>query len=269
MSFAPVLPLGGFAGWAFLKRTQAAQQAAFDARAPTRREEEYFRERIGSIATAEELVADRRLLRVALGAFGLDGDVNNRFFIRKVLEEGTLDPRSLSNRLSDKRYQKLSAAFGFGDMQPSRNQIGGFADRILDAWRTRGFEAAVGERSQPMRLALNAERELAELAAGQMSEDAKWFTVMGQAPLRQVFETAFGLPKAFGALDIDRQLQILRDKAQQVFGDSRVSQFADPDRMEALNRRFLLRSDIAEGAGLSFSSGSAALMLLQSGIGRR
>jgi hypothetical protein len=61
-------------------------------------------------------VGDRRLLEVALGAFGLDDDIRNRFFIRKVLEEGTTSPsRRFANRLSDKRYLALAETFGFGD----------------------------------------------------------------------------------------------------------------------------------------------------------
>lgn len=44
-----------------------------------RNDEAYFRAKIGSVKTAEQLVSDRRLLKVALGAFGLEADINNRF----------------------------------------------------------------------------------------------------------------------------------------------------------------------------------------------
>ena len=39
-----------------------------------KRDTEYFQEKISSITSAEELVSDRRLLTVALGAFGLQDD---------------------------------------------------------------------------------------------------------------------------------------------------------------------------------------------------
>ena len=97
MSYTPAIPLSGYAGWAFLKRTMPTQQASFNAAPQNKRDEDYFREKIGTINTAEQLVNDRRLLRVALGAFGLDKDINNKFFIQKVLQDGTLlrlKPRS-------------------------------------------------------------------------------------------------------------------------------------------------------------------------------
>ena len=90
MSFSPVVPSGGYAGWTFLKRTQDRQQAALQADPVFKRDEAYFRAKIGSVTSAEQLVSDRRLLKVALGAFGLDADINNKFFLRKVLEDGTL-----------------------------------------------------------------------------------------------------------------------------------------------------------------------------------
>lgn len=262
MSFVPALPIGGYAGWRFLNRTMEAQQAAF-ARSPTlQRDTAYFREKIGQIDSAEALVADRRLLRIALGAFGLEGEIDSRFLIRKVLEEGTLDPKSLANRLTDKRFAEFSRAFGF-DLGVPRSKISTFADRIVSAYETRQFEVAIGNQDDTMRLALNLRRELAELAGTDRSERIKWFTVLGTPPLRKAFETAFGLPAGFGAVDLERQLGVMQTRARAAFGEGTVAQFADPERMEKLVQRFLLRADLEGGAISATARGSAALQLLQ------
>ncbi len=263
MSFSPVLPLSGYGGWAFLKRTLPAQQKAFEAAAPMKRDEDYFRAKIGSVKTADDLVSDRRLLGIALGAFGLDADIDNKFFVSKVLKDGTLDTQALSSRLADKQYQAFSAAFGFGDIAIPRTQLSGFADEILGAYKSRQFEKAVGEQNGDLRLALNAERELAKISVRPISDDAKWFTVMGSAPLRQVFEKALGLPSSFAALDLDQQLTTFKDKAGKLLGDSGIAQFSDPDAREKLLRQFLIRSDAA-AIGISSAAGSVALQLLQS-----
>ncbi|MDO9525516.1 MAG: DUF1217 domain-containing protein [Gemmobacter sp.] len=263
MTFTPLLPIGGYAGWAFLQRTKAVQETAFVKQASIVRDETYYREKIGTIDTAEQLVSDKRLLRITLQAFGLEADVNNTFFVRKVLEGSVLDTKALANRLADKRYGALSNAFGFGDFAVPRNKISTFADGILSSWKARTFEVAVGQQSEPIRLAMNAERELVALATSTMSEDSKWFTLMGQTPLRTVFETAFGLPKAFGALDIDKQLEVLKDKARQFAGDDTVGQFNEPANLQKLIRIYLVRSELS-GASTTSVSGSAALQLLQS-----
>lgn len=266
MSFSPIVPTGGYGGWKFLQRTLATQTKAFAADPTLRRDEAYFRAKIASVKTAEDLVKDRRLLGVALGAFGLEGDINNRFFIRKVLEDGTPKDGALANRLSDKSYEKLSAAFGFGDFAVANTQISVFADKILTDYKARAFETAVGTQSSDLRLAMNVTRELGTLAARPLSEDAKWFNVMGSAPLRQVFEKALGLPRSLGALDLDVQLRTFREKAERVFGADTVGQFTDPAKTETLVRQFLLRSEAASVAATV--RGSGALTLLQAANGR-
>ena len=193
MSFQPVLPLRGFQGWQFLKANLETQQARF-AEAPAQgRDREYFREKIGSITSAEDLVKDYRLLRVALGAFGLSDDLPNRAFMEKVLADGVDSDDALSNRLADKRYRAFSEAFGFGGTLPPRTQAPGFADRILSRFDVQAFEVAVGEQDADLRLALTATREVPEIAAADTTDSIAWLSVLGNPPLRKVFETAFAL----------------------------------------------------------------------------
>jgi hypothetical protein len=262
MTFQPVVPLAGYTGWTFLKRTMDRQQALLQSSPVLQRDEAYFRDRIGKVRTAEELVSDKRLLRIALTAFGLEADVNSRAFIRKVLEGGTLTEGSLANKLADKQYQKFSAAFGFGDFSVPRTRLSTFADEILGQFRARRFETAVGAQNNAFRLALNAEREVQALASRSISETAKWYTLLGNAPLREVMQTALGLPKSFAAIDLDQQVAVMRDKAAAAFGAPTVSQFADPAKIEALVRRFHVRSDIQDRQAVA-TPAAVALALLR------
>jgi hypothetical protein len=240
--YRPVIPTSGYTGWVFLNRTAARQQAVVNGSPEVSREVAYFRQKIGTIKDAASLVQDRRLLKVALTAFGLEGDLSNRAFIRKILEDGSLGTGALANRLTDKRYLALTKAFGFGDFEVPNTALSDFADRITGQYQQRVYEAAVGETDNDLRLALNARRELATLAAASSSDDTKWFNVIGSSPLRQVIQTALGLPSSFAAIDVDKQLGMLRAKAGAVLGQSEISQFADPAQSEKLIRLFLVRS---------------------------
>lgn len=262
MSFQPILPLTGYSGWGFLKRTMVRQQAVQQALPAQQRDEAYFRDKIGKADTAEKLVNDKRLLRIALTAFGLEGDVNNKAFIQKILEGGTLKEGSLANKLADKQYAKFASAFGYGDYSVPRTKISTFPDEILAQFRARSFETAVGEQNNTYRLAMNAEREIPTLAAKTNSENAKWYSVLGNAPLREVMQTALGLPKSFSSIDIDQQVSTLKAKTEAAFGSSDLAQFKDPAKMEALTRRFLLQSEM-QGQTAATSPASTALMLLR------
>jgi hypothetical protein len=261
MTYTPVLPLSGYAGWALLKRTMTAQTTSFNKSPEIVRDEDYFRAKIGSVKTADQLVSDRRLLKVALGAFGLDSDLDNKAFIKKVLTDGTTSTIALGNRLADKRYAQFSAAFGFDQTKPG-TQGADFATTIVTAYKDREFETAVGEQDDDLRLALNAQRELTALAGKSSTDNVKWYTIIGNSPLRTVMQKALGLPNSVSSLDLDQQLSIYKTKADAIFGDSTIGQFTDSTKMDKLVKRFLLRSQ-ADQLISQTSSTSIALTLLQ------
>jgi hypothetical protein len=431
--FAPIVPGIGIGGWQYLQRTYESQVDLFSKSPQLDRDTEYFRENIGNVKTARELVQDRRLLSVALGAFGLQDDIDNRFFIQKILEEGTTAEGTLANRFSDKRYQQLSEAFSLGPGENSPIGRPEFAERIISDFRLNSFEVAVGQQDDDMRIALYAKRVLPTLIgspkisaeqkasedlaglvkelnqeisadafyfeqnigsvatvddllsdrrllefsmnafglgsdydeiasfvaldpddvneaedrirsilaegsisvvsaaneqgdpryvafskafgfgiaedlatnnfafaqniidrylsenvqvpddlsieapilisngqlvyepfdAKEMSNDAKWLTLMGEPPLRTLFEKAFNLPSEFGQADIDQQLNVYKERSRREFGTDELSQLNKSEIIDDLIVRFLARSQIGS-FNPTANAASIALTLLQS-----
>ncbi|WP_306153116.1 DUF1217 domain-containing protein [Roseovarius sp. MMSF_3281] len=262
MSFQPVIPMSGLSGWAFLNATRDSQAEAFEKSPVISRDTTYFETRIGEITSAEDLVADRRLLRVALGAFGLQDDLDNRFLIRRILEGGVESQDALANKLADDRYKALSETFGFGDGGTPATQSEGFGAEITARFRAISFEVAVGDQDESLRLAMNAERELAEIAQERPdSDESLWFRIMGTPPLRKVFEVALGLPDSFAQLGLDQQLEVFTDRSESQLGIARLSDLEDAEVLDGLIERYLLRDQVA---GMQAQSANAiALTLLQ------
>jgi hypothetical protein len=73
----------------------------------------YYVSNISNVKSIDDLMADSRLLYVAMGAFGLDSKVETPARIREMLEGGVADPQSPANKLLDKRYANFVAAFDF------------------------------------------------------------------------------------------------------------------------------------------------------------
>ncbi|WP_424831683.1 DUF1217 domain-containing protein [Ruegeria sp.] len=261
MTFQPIVPTGGLVGWRFLQRTYDAQFESYAGGSVNQRDTQYFLENISKVRSAENLVSDRRLLQVALGAFGLEDDLNNRFFIQKILSDGTRAEDALANRLADKRYREFSAAFGFGPGDIRKTGLITNMEKIAQDNLTSRFEVAVGEADDSMRIALYAQHALGELAAQQGSEDKKWFDLMGLPPLRRMMETALGLPVAFAQLDIDKQLEVFKDKLSRATGSENLSQFTDPDAVAQLTDQYLARDQIAQLQN-AISPAQTALILL-------
>jgi len=240
MTFQPLVPLSGVAGLQFIERTQEAQQAAFNNSPLISREIEYFKENIHKAATAEDLTNDYLLRKVALGAFGLDEDLSKKYFINKILDE------------VDTRYRDMAETFGYGNLLGANVLQSDFADKIVQAYQTRQFEQAVGDVDNSIRLAMNFKREIGASAADGIAQDTAWYQIMGNTPLRTVFESAFGLPTSIGALDVERQLETI---------------FQEQDQVDKLLNDFMVRQQLDSGPTSSTPGFSALSLLQNTGLG--
>ncbi len=265
MTFQPVVPNGGIVGWRFLQRTYDAQLQSFSNSSINERETAYFLKNIGNVRSAEDLVADRRLLQIALGAFGLEDDLNNRFFIQKILSDGTQANDALANRLADNRYRDFAKAFGLGPGEIPKTSLVSAMEKIAEDNLTARFEISVGESDETMRIALFTQHALREIAQQGGSENRKWFDLMGLPPLRNMMETALGLPRSFAQLDLDKQLEVFKDRLHRAIGSSDLAQFKDIEAIEKLTDTYLTRSQIAQIQSVT-SPAQTALILLGGGF---
>lgn len=248
--------LPGYAGWRVLNRTMAAQQALVARDPVLNRDHDYFREKMKTITSAEEFVADYRLMKTSLTSAGLESDLQNRFFIRKVLESDLSDPKSFANRLTDKRYvafaRSINASMGArGDAA---------VEKVIGNHRQAALETRVGAVDPDLRVALYARREIAAVASAPSTENTKWYQILGSSPLRKVVAGAFGFGTSYSKLPLDRQLEEFKDAAGKLFGTSDAKAMADPANMEKLIQRFLIRSQATQGTTSGYS---VALQLLR------
>lgn len=261
--------IGGLLGWKVLQRMEGRQKEIVAKIPMVQRQTEHFRDRLEITDTAEKLVGDYRMLSVALGAFGLQDDLGNKAFIKKVLESDLDDPKSLANRLGDKRYFRLAEAFGFhGKNNPTeilnddqrKAVLTEFTDQITTAYRDREFERRVGLADDFLRLALNARREIAAFGSRDSSDKTLWYEVLGNPPLRRVFESAFGFGAQSAKLPIERQLTEMMNGSQRLLGSSSFKSIAEPENTEKLIRNFLVRSEIVTSSGQNRFSAALALL---------
>lgn len=265
MTYQPIVIGSGIAGWRFLQATLDRQVKSFTQSPAHSRQTEYFKETIADIKSAGDLVSDRRLLSVALEAFGLKDDLANTYFVRKILEDGTSAPDALANRLADSRYADFSKAFGFGPNEVVQTTKAGFAEKVLSRFTAQSFEAAVGSQNEAMRISLFARRELSDPSKTSQSDEAGWFRMMAAPPMRRFFETALGFPSAISQLDLDKQLEMFRSKARQTLGTDQFDALREPEMQDKLTNLFLAR-DQARSFSSSNNAASVALVLLANSV---
>ncbi|MEM1152353.1 MAG: DUF1217 domain-containing protein, partial [Pseudomonadota bacterium] len=167
------------------------------------------------------------------------GTIETRYASQVFTAYGT-DPTAPFLPQSDPRYGALYDALDFRPVQTGHGYPTGFGEAVTEKYLERQFEIRIGEIDPGLRVAMSFERELGEVVNRVSTNDARWFTLMGTPQVRTVFETAFRLPDAFAALDVERQLDDLKTRAVQQFGTDDLAALLEPDKVEELRQAYLL-----------------------------
>ena len=264
MVFRPALPLSGVAGYNFLQSTYEKQLAAFSNSPQIQNDRAFLQERLATPIPVEDLLSDRRLLRVTLTAFGLAGEETKGGLVRRVLESVADPDDSLLQRLNNPDYVRFAEAF-----EPDADGLISISSEALEEisaqFEVELFETAVGDVDADQRLSLNYQSDISTLVGTDSSDTAVLFRLLGNVPVRRLLEGALNLPEAFRALPIERQSEELQEQLQSKFGISDLSDLALPENVDRVITRFHAVQSAIQGPN-SLTPGAVALTLL-TGIG--
>ena len=214
---------------------------------------ENYQEKIQSIDSVSELLADRDVLDVVIGAFGLDPAEVTDEFLKQAFASDLSNSKSFVNLQSDGRWAELVASFNFdasGNL--TRETIGTVQQRgetleTVNKYLRQTLEETEGESNEAVRLALYFQRTAPTItdAYGLIADDA----------LMAVFRTTFGYTDDFSNMDVDQQARIIED-------DMELADLQDPAKLERFLQRYAAMYDTENASydspALSILSGGTA-----------
>jgi uncharacterized protein DUF1217 len=208
-------------------------------KAATEKEASYYRTRLQTLETVEELLADTRLRNVLLVAEGLRPVDVSTETLRAVLTSDLDDPNSFANQQTEIGFQKIAGSFNFdadGFIQTVSNPGAQNERGLVETQRlylTQAIEEEAGVESLGARLALYFERMAPTLTSN--------YDILADDALAQFVRTAFSISQETASSDIDKQ-KAMFDR----FLD--VDDLLDPEKVDILVRRFLALYDLDNGA---------------------
>lgn len=265
MPIQPSLIGGSLSGYAFLKATQERQQATFESSSDIQRNVDGMREKLSEPFTLDDLMGDRQLLSPVLESFGLGSEIDKGAFVRRIISQGPDDPAGFAQRLNNDDFIELARVLE-ADSDGVIRLSAASVDDLVQNYQDQAFQTAVGEQEPDLRLALNFETDIADLASESASDRSFWFKVIGNSPLMEVFTSAFILPTGFSNLDVDKQADYLQKRAEQRLGDDPRAALATSDGIDKTVKDFLLQRQIENGP-TALTPGASALSLLSGGLG--
>ena len=197
------------------------------------REVDYYLSKISKVKTAEEFVADRRLMSVALTAFGIGDMVYAKAFVRKLLTEGTDSPEAFANRLADQRYLDFAKTFDFKRYGAATTAFGAAQKGVADKYIRQNLETQAGTTNEGVRLALYFERHAPELESVS--------GILADKAMTTVVRTMLGLPETFSLYGIDKQISILERRLE-------IEDLKSPDKLKKHVERFAALWDVGRSS---------------------
>lgn len=187
------------------------------------RETEYYLENISNVDTVDEFMADTRLLNYALKAHGLEEMSYAKAFIRKALTEGIQKDDAFANQLADGRYEQFVGTFNFEQHGDNATIFTKAQQGTVDKYLRQTLEEEAGQDNTGVRLALYFERQAPDLES--------YYSILADGALGQVVRTALGLPAELAATNIDKQVEIFKNRFD-------LEDFQDPEKLSRFLDRF-------------------------------
>ncbi|MBO6718564.1 MAG: DUF1217 domain-containing protein [Rhizobiaceae bacterium] len=178
--------------------------------------------RIKDVKSIDAFLADDALFSYAMKAYGLTDRLDDKAFMRQILEGGVADPDSLANRQSNTAYAEFAAAFDFAAHGENATTYTAAKDGAVAKYARQTLEEEAGSQNEGVRLALYFERKAATITSP--------YQILADQALATVMRTVLGLPDSIATADIDRQAEMFSERID----------FADFQDAEGLHK-FLTR----------------------------
>ncbi len=200
------------------------------------RESDYYLENIGKVETIDEFLADTRLFKYAMKAFGLEEMSHAKAYMRKVLTEGIVDDDAFVKRLADERFTQFATVFNFAGKGAATVEGSTVRQGVVDRYVRQSLEVSAGEENEGVRLALYFQRSAASVKSA--------YGILADEALLEVVFTALGFPDEMKAANIDKQAAAIEARLD-------IASLQDPKEVDKLLKRFTALWDAADPSSLS------------------
>lgn len=222
----------------------------------------YYQANIGKVSSIDQFVGNYRLLSYALQAYGLGDQIHNTALIKKVLSQGTSDPKALANTLPNAHWKAFASAFDFTATASAAPNSSASVTTTTSDYVEQQLESDQGANDPGVELALYFKR-----VAPQVTDT---YGILADKNLLQVVQTTFGLAPTASASQIDQEAHAIQRLLP-------LADLQNPTKFNQLVERFTAAYDAKYGpasgatSSLTVDNGNApatvsAAMTVLSGI---
>jgi len=205
---------------------------------------QYFQAHIGDIKTIDQFVNNTRIFNYAMTAFGLGDMTYAKSLIKQVLEQGTLNPNALANKLNNPKILALAQTFNFALYGKDTTQTIAATADVVNQYVMQTLETNEGKQNPGVQLALYFQQNASKITDG--------YSILSDKNLLTVAQTTLGISPYTSAENIDQQAATF-DKL------INYSDYRDPTKLQNFLERFAAQYDFNNPTA-SGGQGSSAIV---------
>jgi hypothetical protein len=224
------------ASYQALTRNLTSSLAATAAEPAVTNETKYYLANIGKVKSIDDFIGNFRLFSFAMKAFGLQDMTYAKGMIRKLLEGGLSNPRSLANTLTDPRYRALATAFDFASHGAATTSLAAAKGDAVSRYVRQTLEDDAGNQNAGVRLALYFQRMAPTIKTA--------LNILADPALLKVAQTVLQIPAATSQQDLTVQEQTITSKIN-------LKDLQDPAKLQKFVQRFTVLYDLENPSSAS------------------
>jgi len=195
----------------------------------TKREIEYYQANIKTIRTIDEFVKNDRIFKFAMKAYGLEDMAYAKGMMKKVLQEGVLNPFSMANKMSNPLYKEFVKAFDFKMKGADATSAASATTEAVQKYIQISLEKKEGEQNQGVQLAMYFKRKASSVTST--------MGLLADKALLKFVQTTFNIPATASKADLDIQVRNLEKHIN-------IKDLQDPKKVDKLIQRFNAMWDV-------------------------
>lgn len=195
---------------------------------------------IAKVTGIDDFLANRRVFGFAMTAFGLADKIDAKALMRRVLETGLEDSKSLAYTLHDPRILAFAQAFDFKGKGVASVTSTAATSGVTAAYVQQMLETRQGAQDEGVGLALYFARKAPAIT--------NVYDILADKKLLNVVRTALGISPMSAAQNIDTQAAHLKRALV-------IADFSDPKKLGRFIDRFAAQYDIAKASTAAAAGG--------------
>ena len=195
-----------------------------------------FTAAVGKATSVQQLLQNPVVLQVLLTANGLGDQTQYTALAQKALTSDPSDPNSLVNQLSDTSWKSVAQTYDFATKGLSIIQQPSVISTIANAYAEVTWRQSLDATTPGLSNALTFRGEASTITSVDQ--------ILGDPVMRAVVTTALGIPEQIAFQPIEAQEKAISSRLD-------LSQFKDPQFVEAFTQRYLIAAGQAASSSTS------------------